>query len=368
MVALVPQELLTNTPSREHGISRRRERLLRSFGAELILRAVVLLRLPQVTGCTAAAIFQRFFFRRSFAEFDVQATAAAALFLACKLEETQRRVRDVIVVFHRLQMRALVEDGEAVYAGSPVPALSLDSHEFAEAKQEVASAERHILRALGFAVAGLLEHPHKYVLQFVKSLRLSSDWLSGELAQQAWSYLNDSLRTPLCCSHQPHQIATAGIQLAARRMGLKLPQEPPWWEVFDADPGEMAEIARLLTAVYALPSLQYVSAGTKERRPLRSPSTPFPDTPGTPLPTPLPSPAEDCRSSSARVVRRESSLDESRIGELLGDGDARADAGRSRSRSRSRSAGKKRVVRLALGALGSRPAAPAQVPLAGIRL
>lgn len=361
-MALVARELLQRTPSREQGLPGRQERQLRSFGAELILRAVVLLRLPQVTGCTAAAIFQRFYFRRSFVEFDVQATAAAALFLACKLEETARRLRDVVLIFHRLQMRGLEEDGKAVYAGRPVPILSLDSQEYAEAKMEVASVERHLLRELGFAVAGLLEHPHKYVLQFVKSLRLSSDWLLSELAQLAWSFLNDSLRTPLSCAHEPHQIATAGIHLAARRMGLKLPQEPPWWQVFDADPEEMVLIARTIMGVHALPRVSYISVSCQDRLPQRSPSMPFPETPGTPLP----SPAEEGRNScSARVLRRESSLDESRVGELLRERDARGDAGRSRSRSRSRSAAKKRVVRLAAGtARMAAPPAPAPAPMA----
>eukprot|EP00446_Apocalathium_sp_SHHI-4_P087447 CAMPEP_0177473258 /NCGR_PEP_ID=MMETSP0369-20130122/21793_1 /TAXON_ID=447022 ORGANISM="Scrippsiella hangoei-like, Strain SHHI-4" /NCGR_SAMPLE_ID=MMETSP0369 /ASSEMBLY_ACC=CAM_ASM_000364 /LENGTH=238 /DNA_ID=CAMNT_0018948081 /DNA_START=26 /DNA_END=739 /DNA_ORIENTATION=- len=238
MILLVPEMVLRRTPSREDGVRRSNELRLRAYGAELILRATVLLRLPQLTGVSAAAIFQRFYYRRSLLEFDVRVLAPAALLLACKLEETHRGLRDIVVVFYRLRMRALRSESAAavgtdksLYAGIPTSGPSAE--DIAELKQAVMLGERHILRELGFVAATLLEHPHKYVLQFVKSLKKTSDWVLCELAQTAWNFLNDATRAPLCCKFQPHEIACAGIFLAARKIGLRLPSQPPWYAVFD---------------------------------------------------------------------------------------------------------------------------------------
>lgn len=73
MVVLVPPEVLLAPPSSQDGIDAATEGRLRAFGAEQIQRAGVLLKLPQVTVASAAAIFQRFYFHRSFAEFEARA-------------------------------------------------------------------------------------------------------------------------------------------------------------------------------------------------------------------------------------------------------------------------------------------------------
>merc|ERR1719343_1183370 len=130
-------------------------------------------------------------------------------------------------------MRSLVDGERPCYSSRPTPALELSGCDCAEMKQAIIAVERQMLRDLGFAAATLLEHPHKYVLQFVKSLKRSVDFVVCELAQKAWNFLNDSVRTSLCCAYQPHQIATASIYLAARNLDVKLPEDPPWWAVFD---------------------------------------------------------------------------------------------------------------------------------------
>jgi hypothetical protein len=49
---------------------------------------------------TAQVLFHRFYYRRSFRRFDVQESAMAALFLATKSEEKERKIRDFINTFH----------------------------------------------------------------------------------------------------------------------------------------------------------------------------------------------------------------------------------------------------------------------------
>lgn len=317
MVILVPPEVLARPPSREDGIDADTENQLRRFGAELIRRAGFLLKLPQFTVASAATMFQRFYFRKSFAEFEVRSLATAALALASKLEEHPRKLQEVIQAFYRLQMRELKEDdGTPSYGGRPTPHLDVSQREFADVKTEVVRAERSILRELGFEVKLVLEHPHRYVLEYV-------DLLKGRrmLAQKAWAYLNDSLGTTLCCSHQPDEIAAASLFLAARSLGLKLPSKPPWWEALGTKKKDAEHIALTILALYSKPAAEHIAIPRRKKEMPETPvgpSTPFPTTPA-----PMKSPSDeddrpdDSEPAPAPVREDGPSLDQSRIAELL---------------------------------------------------
>ena len=48
---------------------------------------------------TAHQIFHRFYYRKSFLKCDMLTVCTASLFLAAKIEETPRKLKDVISVF-----------------------------------------------------------------------------------------------------------------------------------------------------------------------------------------------------------------------------------------------------------------------------
>lgn len=302
MVEVVPLEQTLQTPSREDGVSRELEEQLRSLGVELLQRATRLLRLSQLISVSAAAILQRFYYRRSLAEFDIRLGAQAALLIACKLEEQHRRVNDIVTVFHRLQMRAEETDGSPTFAGGPTPALDPATRD--SMKHEVIRVERRMLGELGFAVSLLLEHPHKYVIQFVKSMVRSPQSLVKELAQTAWNYLNDATRTALCCEHQPHCIAVASIYLAAKHHKVKLPTSPPWWTVFDTSKEDMQAIAKTILKLYKRPAVSYhLSAPPRRRHKATQPAAAVTDF----APTPLASPPSEEEKPEAEISHRKSS-------------------------------------------------------------
>jgi hypothetical protein len=62
----------------------------------------------------------------------------------------------------------------------------------------------------------------------------------------------------LYLTHQPPQLATAAIYLAAREVGIKLP-EVEWWEVFDTDREELGFLC------VGMLSLEGFVRGEKER-------------------------------------------------------------------------------------------------------
>ncbi|KRZ02216.1 Cyclin-L2 [Trichinella zimbabwensis] len=102
---ILPAEILNNPPSLADGMDYETERAIRFCGCDLIQRASILLRLPQVAAATGQIIFHRFFYARSFLRCTFDYVCMACIYLASKIEESPRRIRDVINVFHQLKQR-----------------------------------------------------------------------------------------------------------------------------------------------------------------------------------------------------------------------------------------------------------------------
>lgn len=70
--------------------------------------------------------------------------------------------------------------------------------------------------------------------------------------------LLDSLRTTLCVRFKSEVVACGVIYAAARRFQVPLPENPPWWEAFDAKKEGIDEVCRVLAHLYSLPKAQYI--------------------------------------------------------------------------------------------------------------
>lgn len=68
-----------------------------------------------------------------------------------------------------------------------------------------------------------------------------------------------SLRTTLCVRFKSEVVACGVVYAAARRFQVPLPENPPWWLVFDADLSGMQEVCRVLAHLYSLPKAQYIA-------------------------------------------------------------------------------------------------------------
>lgn len=56
---------------------------------------------------TGQVLFHRLYYTKSFLRQDMEHTAMACIYLASKIEEAPRRIRDIINVFHHLhQLRS----------------------------------------------------------------------------------------------------------------------------------------------------------------------------------------------------------------------------------------------------------------------
>uniref|UniRef100_A0A8C2KXE0 Cyclin L1 n=1 Tax=Cyprinus carpio TaxID=7962 RepID=A0A8C2KXE0_CYPCA len=208
---------------------------LRILGCELIQAAGILLRLPQVAMATGQVLFQRFFYSKSFIKHSFEIVAMACLNLASKIEESPRRVRDVINVFHHLKQGK----------GKKSTPLVLDQN-YINTKNQVIKAERRVLKELGFCVH--VKHPHKIIVMYLQVLECEKNQM---LVQIAWNYMNDALRTNVFVRFEPETIACACIYLAARVLQIPLPSKPYWYLVFGATKEDIKEICISTMKLYS---------------------------------------------------------------------------------------------------------------------
>ncbi|CEG47564.1 ania-6a type cyclin [Plasmopara halstedii] len=250
---LLPTPSLARSPSLEDGVPPAVERMHRSFGCELIQEAGVLLRLPQVVMATAQTLLQRFFYRKSLRQFDAFRVAVSCLFLAAKVEEKPKRIKDVVSVFYAMYRRRKWHCSTVAQQ-----LVDLDGATFSQWRMWLIMVERQVLIDLGFSIYSITEHPHKYVLYYVKVL----DGRSA-LAQQAWGYINDSLRTDLCVRYKAQAIACAAIFLASRFLKVALPENPPWYKLFDVNKSQLYAVSIVIMGLYKQEKLQWVEPLTE---------------------------------------------------------------------------------------------------------
>uniref|UniRef100_A0A3B3BFB7 Cyclin L1a n=1 Tax=Oryzias melastigma TaxID=30732 RepID=A0A3B3BFB7_ORYME len=251
--SLVPDERLSTTPSMLDGLDLSTETDLRILGCELIQSAGILLRLPQVAMATGQVLFHRFFYSKSFVKHSFEIVAMASIYLASKIEEAPRRIRDVINVFHHLrQLR-----------GKKTPSPLILDQNYINTKNQVIKAERRVLKELGFCVH--VKHPHKLIVMYLQVLECEKN---QPLVQTAWNYMNDSLRTNVFVRFQPETIACACIYLAARVLQIPLPSKPYWYLLFGANEDEIKEICVTTLRLYTRkkPNYEHLEKEVERRK------------------------------------------------------------------------------------------------------
>ncbi|CAK7346325.1 unnamed protein product [Dovyalis caffra] len=229
------QEIEDFSPSRKDGIDLDEESQLRKLYCSFIKELGMKLKVPQVTIACALILCHRFYMRQSHGKNDWKTMASASMFLACKLEETPRLLRDVVVVAYELMHR-----------WDPSASYRIRQIEFCDKQKELlVIGERLLLTTIGFDLDVHL--PYKPLVNALKKLNIYPD-----LAKVAWNFVNDWLCTTLCLQYKPHYIAAGSMYLAAKLQKVKLPteKEKVWWLEFDISPKQLEEViqqmARLL--------------------------------------------------------------------------------------------------------------------------
>ncbi|CAK9155362.1 unnamed protein product [Ilex paraguariensis] len=149
------------------------------------------------------------------------------------------------------------------------------SEVYEQQKELILVGERVVLATLGFDLN--VHHPYKPLVEAIKKFKVAQN----ALAQVAWNFVNDGLRTSLCLQFMPHHIAAGAIFLAAKFLKVKLPSdgEKVWWQEFDVTPRQLEEVSNQMLELYEqnrVPPSQTSevegSAGDTPRAPSKAPA------------------------------------------------------------------------------------------------
>ena len=246
-------EDVKNTPSRSKNVDEETEFLQRVYGALLIRSSCLLLKSPVSVVITAQTLLHRFYTKKSLTEYDVKLVATACIVLACKLEEKDRRLRDVLNSVRRAVQR--IEK-------KPRVVLPINTPEYEISKTDAKNMEMVLLREFGFFAHVSPPHPFAYTL----GIHLN---LSDESMKRTWTLCNDSAMTALCVRFKPQIVACGCILLAARELGIALPSRPPWYRLVDGATKENLEvIAQTILALHQLDTVEYKDLSGQDLPPL----------------------------------------------------------------------------------------------------
>ncbi|KAK5125801.1 hypothetical protein LTR85_012077 [Meristemomyces frigidus] len=214
---------LANTPSIQDGMSQAEERETRAKGVNFIIQVGIMLKLPQLTLSTAAIFFQRFLMRASLKKARNEIpklhhyqSAATALFLATKVEESCRKMKEMIIAFCRVAQK------------NPNLIVDEQSKDWWRWRDCILHNEDVLLETLCFDLT--VESPHRQLFEMLKYHGIEHN---KRLRNAAWAFVTDSNNTQLCLLCNSRTIAVASLYAACRYCDVALPDDAkgrPWWE------------------------------------------------------------------------------------------------------------------------------------------
>lgn len=238
---------LHRSPSVLDGMPIEAEHTSRSKGVNFITQVGILLKLPQLTLCTASVYLHRFFMRYSMVDLPQRpgmhpySIAATALFLATKVEENCRKMRELIIACCRVALKQ--------------PSLVVDeqSKEFWKWRDTILHNEDLLLEALCFDLQ--LEQPYRLLYDFLCHFRVQDN---KQLRNSAWAFVNDSTFTVLCVQFTARTIAASALYAGARYCDVTFEDDRlgrPWWEQIEVDLKEIRRACNRIAEIYENHSL-----------------------------------------------------------------------------------------------------------------
>lgn len=238
-------EELERTPTRLDKIEREKEDYIRHRAVEFIWQVSMMLRMPPQTSMTASVLLHRFLMRYSLrGQYPEQAgdlmhpkvIAAVALFVAFKVDETMRRMKDFVVACCRVAMK------------KPDMVVDEQSKDYWKWRDLILQNESVMLEFLCFDLQ--MESPYKVLWEYSLFLGVQEN---RPLRHAAYAFLNDSTYTVLCLQFPPRVIAAAALYAAARHTQVAFPDDSqgrPWWEQIDVRIEDLIKSCKLIVKIY----------------------------------------------------------------------------------------------------------------------
>jgi hypothetical protein len=250
---LFAAEELEKSPSRYAGIPKEREAASYESATVYIRESASEMQLPALTVAVAATFMRRFYMLESITDHNTAHVASACLFLACKVSETHKRLRDFIhhtVAVRTRDLRVGLE-GQDVFEGN-------GNDGFEEEKAAMLKMEAEVMRILNFDLT--VDQPFSHLTplldHYLKTLEAAdlSPEDNGrrrrEAMQTAWNFLVESIGMYIHVRFDAREIATAAIFLGVRFQGMPIqgpnPGSPLYCDLYSCDVAHIEEICNAL--------------------------------------------------------------------------------------------------------------------------
>lgn len=261
-------EVEGSSPSLRDSISTAEETAIKEIASLYMGKLGMSLFISQFTIGIAHTFFHRFFSRQSLKEHSWQLVALTSVFLATKVEETPKKLDEIIMFHFKLEHQN----------------VQLGSDTFKTVRNNVLHCERVMLHTLAFEIC--VTPAQKYVLIIGNVMKTKEKGLQGSssssnststssslnnnqpsssfnsLINHALSFVNDTDKTTLSLQYPPHYIAIAGLLLSDKIISMKMKDQ---WKhrnplaslSDDLDPPSeenLNDICSQMMDVYGLPS------------------------------------------------------------------------------------------------------------------
>jgi len=185
----------------------------------------------------------RYFAVHSFKKNDRYSVALACVYLAAKIMEAPKALRDVVMTAekYRYKQYAAKHPEEAKFWEDRVHQETV--------RDEVLDAERAVLYTIGFNLNVVL--PYRFLFHYQKM-----QWVEKDVFTAAWIFINDSGHTQMCLVYNPEEIAVAAIYAALVCLRKELPAaatdggKKSFCELFNVTAYRLQEMLDHLMAMY----------------------------------------------------------------------------------------------------------------------
>ncbi|KAF2473298.1 cyclin-like protein [Lindgomyces ingoldianus] len=235
------EEELLQAPSIVDGMSPDEERTLRKKGVNFILQVGMMLKLPQTTLSTASVFFNRYLMRKSlkpsagYKPLHHYQIAATALFLATKVEENCRKMKELVIACVRVALK------------DPNKLVDEQTKDFWKWRDTILYSEDVLLETICFDLS--IEPPYKTMYEMLKYYGIEHN---KRLRNASWAFLSDSCLTELCLLFTSRTIAAASLFAGARMAEVDIPGEngKPWWEVQHVKLRDIRRACNMMADIY----------------------------------------------------------------------------------------------------------------------
>ncbi|CAK7273917.1 RNA polymerase II C-terminal domain kinase beta subunit [Sporothrix epigloea] len=183
---------------RDVGYDPTREDNYRLQGVQLIDSVRQALRLPVKTFATACTYYHKFRLNFRDAEYNYQDAALSALFVACKVEDTIKKSRDVLCAAHNIK--------------NPDKPTTSDDKIFDRQSAVIIGLDRLIFQTIGFDFRA--RHPQKLLVKLIRALIANDD--DTDFLAVAYPMSIDMYKTFAPIKQTSFTMAIAVIELTAR--------------------------------------------------------------------------------------------------------------------------------------------------------